>query len=130
MSTVARVVRSALMQLGVLDAEEAPKAVHMVDAMEAMNQMMARWEANGLSLGWSAVTTPTQDMPVPFEAEEAVIYNLAVRLRPAYNATLHPDVMQLAEMSLSALRRDVKVASPLRFERGGGVYDVYTDSYI
>lgn len=129
MTTVAVVMRDALMHLGVLDAEEAVEAVDLADGIRVLNRMMARWEANGLALGWTAVTSPDDVLPAPVEAEEAIGYNLAMRLRASYNATLSLDVVQMANDGLAALRRDVRVSSPLRFDRAGLNYDTYTDSY-
>lgn len=130
MSTVAALVRDALQHLRVLDADEAPEGADMADAIRALNLMMRRWEANGLALGWADVSTPAETLPAPPEAEEAMGYNLAVKLRARYGVSIDPDVIQLATDGLAVLRRDRMVASPLTFDRSGSYYDVYTDSNI
>lgn len=130
MATVMEVVSRTLRILRVLPANSAPRPADMSDAIKALNAMMRRWEANGLGLGWSDVSNPSDDMPIPPEAEEAVAYNLALRLRGEYGVVLDRDTIALAQEGLSALRRDRKVANPLEWERTGWRYDTWTDSYL
>lgn len=106
MTTVANIVRDALMHLRVLDPQEAVSAAAMQDAIRALNAMMARWEADGLPLGWTAVSAGTDTLPAPAEAEEAIGYHLAVRLRSNYGVAIDPDVVQLATDGLAALNAD------------------------
>jgi hypothetical protein len=129
MSQVEDVVRDALGHLGVIDADQPINALDMRDSIRALNTMMARWSANGMELGWSPVEAGTDPLPAPPEAEEAIGYNLAVRLRARYRANPGPDVFLLAEQGLSALRRDRMVEMPLTWDREGNCYDVRTDSY-
>lgn len=129
MAQVRDVVRDALGHLGVLDANQAVSAIDMRDAIRALNLMMRRWEANGLALGWSDVEEPTDTLPLPPEAEEAVGFNLAVRLRPRYRVALDADAYLAAGKGLDALRRDRMVASPLTFDRRGTHYNTLTDAY-
>lgn len=132
MVTVQDIVSRALRLLRVLDANAAPKAQDMADGMAALNAMMQRWEADGVALGWSAVDNPADTIPAPVEAEEAISYNLAVRLRPEYGATLDPDVVGIANAGLLALRRDVLTAAPLRLAARtprAGYYNIYTDEW-
>jgi hypothetical protein len=130
MTEVADIVRDALMILTVQDAQNPVKPVDMADGIRALNLMMRRWEANGMTLGWSDVANPSGVLPLPPEAEEAVAYNLAVRLRARYQVAIEPDVVALAQQGLQALRRDVKVASPLEWDRAGRYYDIHTDGYV
>jgi hypothetical protein len=107
MTTVASIVRDALLHLRVQDAAEAVDAQAMQDAIRALNTMMARWEADGVSLGWTDVSAPTDTLPAPPEAEEAISYNLALRLRARYGVAVEPDVIQMATDGPAALRADV-----------------------
>lgn len=107
MSTVADIVRTALLHLRVQPARQPVKAQDMADGIAALNAMMIRWEADGVALGWHAVSNPSEDLPVPVEAEEAVGYNLALRLRARYGVDIDPDVVKFAEDGLAALLRDI-----------------------
>lgn len=130
MTTVQDIVSRALRLLRVLDVNSAPKAVDMQTGIVALNAMMRRWEANGLALGWSTVVNPADTLPLPEEAEEAVAYNLALRLRAEYGTSLDPDVAAMAADGLNLLRRDRVIASPIEYGRCGTHYDITTDSYV
>lgn len=110
MSKVSEVIRDALLILRVVDADEAPEAKDAEDAIRALNLMMTTLEAEGLSLGWSPVSKPDDMMPVLPEAEEAITYLLATRLRTRYGVALDPDVFQMALDLLGNLRAQVASA--------------------
>jgi len=110
MSKVSEVIRDALLILRVVDADEAPEAKDAEDAIRALNLMMTTLEAEGLSLGWSPVSKPDDMMPVLPEAEEAITYLLATRLRTRYGVALDPDVFQMAHDLLGNLRAQVASA--------------------
>jgi hypothetical protein len=132
MSQVNDIVRDALGHLRVLDANGVVKPLDMRDAIRALNVMMRRIEANGLALGWSDVSEPTDELPLPPEAEEAIGYNLAVRLRAKYGCEIEPDVIQMASAGMEALRRDRLVEMPLTPDRGPmypGRYNTLTDEF-
>ncbi len=129
MATTTDIVSRALRILGVLDPHEPAEAQDFESALVALNAMVARWEANGIALGWSAVNDPDDPLPVPVEAEEALAYNLAVRLRAEFGVSVDGDVIELAREGLSLLRRDRAIANPLGWDRCTGYYDIYTDSY-
>lgn len=107
MAQVQTIVNRALRLLGMLDANESPEAVDTQTAIEALNALMVRWEADGVSLGWSAVASGSEALPAPPEAEMPIAYNLAVVLRPEYGVALAPDVIAMARDGLSRLLADV-----------------------
>lgn len=110
MSKVGEVVRDALLLLRVVDADETPAARPVQDGIRSLNLMMTSLESEGLSLGWSAVATPDDAMPVMAEAEEAITYMLATRLRPLYGVAIDPDVQDRARSLLGLLRAQVASA--------------------
>lgn len=111
---VAAIINRALRLLAVLDAAEAAEGEDAATAIEALNAMCGRWEANGLAMGWQPVDNPDDDLPAPDEAAEALAFNLAVRLAPEYNASLRADILAQADRFLMELRRDRMVSNPLR----------------
>ncbi len=129
MATASDIVSRALRLLTVLDPHEAAEAEDFETGVMALNAMCVRWEANGIAIGWSSVANPADDLPSPPEADEALAYNLAVRLRPEYNVQIAPDVIAIAREGLILLRRDRAIENPLRWDRSCGYYDIYTDSY-
>lgn len=129
MAKVLDIVSRALRLLRKTDVNDVPPPEDVATAIVALNAMMQRWEANGLALGWSRVSKPDDVLPAPEDAEEAIAYNLAVRLRPEYGATLEPDVIGMASDGLSLLRRDRIIAAPIEYRHHGTAYDTRTDSY-
>ncbi|MFQ6309920.1 packaged DNA stabilization gp4 family protein [Lysobacter capsici] len=107
MAAVADTIRDALSHLRVQDPRQPLKAEHARDGIRALNQMMTRWEADHLSLGWQEVSSPDDEMPVPPEALEAISYNLVLKLRPRFGVVIDGDVIQQATDGLAALRADV-----------------------
>lgn len=128
MTTVVQLVSRSLRLLRVLDANEAAEAEDFATAVVALNAMCTRWEANGMALGWADVTAPDEEIPVPPEAEEAVVYNLALRLRAEYGVSLDQDVVSFARQGLAEIRRDRAVEMPLSWRGRRGRYNVYTDA--
>lgn len=129
MAKVGKTITRALRILRVVDATETPEAEDAQTALEALNAMMVRWEANGTSVGWGEVTSLDEELPAPFEAEEAICFNLAVALRPEYGLPLDQDVYARAEQRLSDLRRDVLSSNPIEIERRRGYYNIRTGCY-
>lgn len=103
MTKVATIVRDTLLVLRVIDAQSAPEAEDSRDAISMLNRMMANWEADGVALGWAPVTSVNDDLPAPPEAEEAIIYNLALRLRGPFRKTMPIEDITLAASSFGSL---------------------------
>lgn len=116
MTLVVDILRDALGHLRVADAAEALKADEARDAMRALNLMARRWEASGIAIGWQEVTSPDDVLPAPPEVEEALGYNLALRLRARYGGTIDADVVELARAGLADLAADVAATEFLRVE--------------
>lgn len=129
MTTVAKLVARSLRALKVIDPKQPVKDVDMQTCIESLNAMMARWEPNGRAVGWSPVANPSDEVPIPPEAEDAVVYNLAVRVAPDYVDNAPPNVLGLAQETLRELIRDVAVANPQSFDRVGTYYDIRIDGY-
>lgn len=134
MATVSKIVSRSLRLLKVLDANEVAEAEQAEQAIDALNAMCTRWEANGLSIGWANVSGPDDTMPSPDEAEEAIVFNLAVRIAGEYSPpSSFASVSEGARLFLAELRRDRLASAPLTLKtdlpaRCGG-YDMYTDTY-
>lgn len=105
------IIKDALGHLRVIDAHAAPDENDTADALRALNNMARKWESEGLTLGWSDVAKATDTLNSPPEADEALGYNLAIRLRSRYGVALDTDVVNLANDGLALLR--AMVASSL-----------------
>jgi len=114
MTTTATLVARSLRLIQVIDPTQPVKATDMTTAIEALNAMLRRWEADGLALGWQSVENPSDPLPLPEEAEEAVAYNLAKKLAPEYGTPVPDLVREGADSGLNDLLRDQMVATPIR----------------
>lgn len=80
METVENVVNDALTELMVQQSEQQIEASEMQTAIRYLNRMMAEWDAEGYSLGYTIVTNPSDNVTVPAGAISAIVTNLALRL--------------------------------------------------
>ena len=129
-------IKRSLRLIRVIDVKQSLKAVDFQTGLEALNGMATRWEADGVSIGWSNVENPSDDVPAQDEVLDALAYNLAVRLRPEYGVELDPDVMTTAAILLASVYRDVLNSNPVMNESTGPMpnsgysgYSAYYDGY-
>lgn len=136
--TVAGVVLRALRLLNVIGEAKIANNIDLSTGIRALNAMVGRWEANGLALGWQPVAALTDLLPAPTEADDAITYNLALRLAPEYAAQPSPVVVQSASECLADLRRDVVVNNPIKYTHTSapagfsraGRWNIYTDGPV
>lgn len=103
MTAVAVIIQDALGLLRVCSATEAPEAEDAQTAIRALNAMMAAWAVDGWDLGWVDVRDPADPMPTGVWADEAITYNLAMRLRARYGVSLEQDVIALAASGMATV---------------------------
>jgi hypothetical protein len=78
----------------------------------------------------SAFASLSQDIALPGEYQEALIYNLAARLRILYQLDLDPAIVGLAKAALGTIRTANAQIPLLQMPSrmgGGGRYNVYSD---
>lgn len=136
MTTASNLVSAALRKINSIDANEALNSNDFATGIDSLNRMAIRWEANGLSMGWSPVSNPSDVVNCPLENENALIYNLAMELAPEYGVPASQMVVALAQSNLAELRRDNFVSKPIYSNTrtptasamGAGTYwNIYTD---
>ena len=116
---VSKVITRALRLIQVIDPLQSVSDADMETAIDALNGLLRRWEASGLALGFSPVSSPSDTLTVPDEALDAVPYALAVRVASEYGVTPLPEVVSAANNLYADLLRDQAVATPLRPIFGG-----------
>lgn len=78
----------------------------------------------------SQIATPATVINMPPEYEGAILYNLAVRMRPAYQLPPDPSLTALAEDALNLLRNANAQVPRLNMPqglRGAGIYNIFAD---
>lgn len=126
-----KLIARALRIIRVLDADEAPESRAAEDALEVLNQMLVRWEADGISLGWSEMDEVSDELPLPAESLEAVTYNLASQLAIEYGVATDGKVEAMADNGYKELLRDVFTSSDFTLKLGSGysMWDIYSDGF-
>lgn len=114
MATVEKVVARALRLIQVINPRQPVQASDMQTGIEALNGMMNFWESKGLSLGWSDVENPSDELPTPKEAYLTIGANLALELASEYGTQPPQAVVAAAISGYSTLRGQQMVATPIR----------------
>lgn len=78
------------------------------------------------------IADPSDTLNLPPEYEGAVLYNLAARMRPAYQLAPDPSVTALAQASLNILRTENAQVPRLQMPKGlpgqsGRLYNIFSD---
>lgn len=131
MATGTDIIERAARLIGVKASGQPLSAEDTAAFLVGLNAMLIRWEADGLSMGFSALSAATSTIPIPVENEEAVAFNLAVKMAPEFGKVSPPDVAALAREGLAALERDVIKPVPVCFDlpqsESLAAYNINTD---
>jgi hypothetical protein len=114
MTAVSDFIKDALGLIQAVSVNQPIKAQDMATGIRTLNRLMARSEANSIAVGWAAVSSPSEDLPLPAEAEMPVLYALAVALAPHWGIAPSREVMDGAYAFGADLSRDQAVATPVQ----------------
>lgn len=84
MTTAADIIDGALQDIGEYDVGETPPTDDYTVGLTRLNQLLARWERQGIALGFTTLATKDDAMPTPDWADAAIRANLAVLIAPAF----------------------------------------------
>ena len=105
METAADIIKSALQEI-LVQASEAPiQADEAQDAMRYMNRLMSQYDAQGISLGYTKVTSLGDDVTIPDGAINGLVFNLAISLAKQYDAVVSPSLATSAADGFDAMKR-------------------------
>jgi hypothetical protein len=124
MATVAQVAKASLQAL-LVQASEAPlEADEYQDFIFAMNNYMTSLAANGVNLGYTAVTDIGDEVTVPQGAIHGIIANMAIVIAPQFGAVVPQGVAMSASEGMKAMRKLGQFITPTRrpsiLPRGSG----------
>lgn len=124
MATVGDVVRRSLQRIVSQAAASPLDDSDYADAIDALNDMMASWEAEGVYLGYTEVSTTGEQVTVPRGALRGIIANLAIEIAPDYQAPVSPGLARAAQEGMMVCRRlgrrPMTTQFPGTFPRGEG----------
>ena len=125
--TAGSIISDALTELVVQASEADLEASEIQTGIRYLNRMMARWDAQGISLGYTKVSSTSSVMTVPDGCLDGIVKNLAVSMAKQFDAVITPDLYESAKDGLKACRQlAVNVTAtpyPCTLPVGSGNYD-------
>lgn len=104
--TNSELITRALRRIGVLSEVETASAEQSTQGIQMLNDLMADWEQEGVSLGYYEQTSLTDDTPIPDHARAAVIYYLSFALAPEYGKQVSAEMYGAGQKSYDRLIRE------------------------
>ena len=99
------VITDALGELVVGAAEADLEASETQLAIRYMNRFMFQLDANGVSLGYTEVSSTSDTLTIPNGAIMGLVKNLAILLAPQFDAIITPELAMDAREGLKTMRR-------------------------
>ena len=115
METGQSVVNDILQEILVQGSEQAIQAVDAKTAIRYMNRFMASLDAQGISLGYTEVTSLADPITIPTGAIEGLIFNTATRLLSSYDIQPNQFLIVNARDGLKAMRALGVTVAPTQF---------------
>lgn len=110
--------------------------VNLIDGLRYLNRMMAKYDSQGIVLGYTALTSPDDLVTVPDTVAMGMVKNLALILWPQYNiGPVNPLIKFSAKRSLNSMRAQaINIIEPAQFPStlpiGSGNYNgLYSDNF-
>ena len=110
--------------------------VNLTDGLRYLNRMMAKYDSQGIVLGYTALTSPDDLVTVPDSVAMGMVKNLALILWPQYNiGPVNPLIKFSAKRSLNSMRAQaINIIEPAQFPGtlpiGSGNYNgLYSDNF-
>jgi hypothetical protein len=114
MATANDIVSRALRLLGVIASGETIEASTGADALAVLNALLAEMHEAGIGLPDYSFTGLTDTLASDAADQEALAYQLAIRIAPEYGLSLSPEAAAIARVSMFRLRsRYLAVSHPV-----------------
>ena len=104
MATANQVLKAALQKILVQDFEAELEQEEYEIAILEMNNFMLDLDARGVSLGYTEVSSLSDDITIPTGALRGLINNLAIQIAPYFNGKVTQVLASLAAEGLNTMR--------------------------
>lgn len=104
MATASQVIKAALQRIVVQASEAELEPDEYNDAIFAMNNLMLAYDAQGIALGYTEVSTLADEITIPTGALRGLIANLAIEISPDYDGEITQGLVLAAKEGLEAMR--------------------------
>jgi P22 tail accessory factor len=113
--TCIEMLTDAYRAANIIDESETPSAEMGATGIRVLNQMLGEWDEDGIKLGWQVVAAQSDTLPIRYQDERAVKYNLAVELAGEFEIDVLPRVQRIADRTYGRLAKAhrLKVESSL-----------------
>ena len=98
-----QIITASYQKADVIDETQAPSAEQGVVGLMLLNNMLADFQADGISLGWFAQTALTAEAPLRDEDLRAVQFCLAAEIAGHFGLSLTPENSELANTAYAKL---------------------------
>lgn len=105
MSTGTALIESALQEINVISVLNPAEAEAITDGMNKLNSMLQSWVSQKIYLGTVKISSPGQGVFEPEDATSAIVFNLAIKLAPKYNAPVTSELLANARTELATVKR-------------------------
>lgn len=105
MTTATQLIKRALQRILVQESEGALEPDEYQDALDSLNGLMAAWEADGIRLGYTEVTSLADTITVAPGAIRGIVANLAIEVAPDYDGTVTPELYKQADEGEKVCRK-------------------------
>ena len=129
MATAGDIVTRALQLAGVVPIGRTPGSKEATDGLNALNDMLAEWKADGIGIHVGTLATG-DTLAAPDEHIRAIRYNLAVELAGLYGSSISPRIEATAERGMAILNAAYLPEVPMTVDRAlwrGHAYDIDRD---
>lgn len=109
------VIRDILGEILVAGAEQPIEGVDSSLVIRTMNRFMSSLAASGISLGYTKINNPSEEVTVPDGALDGIIYNVALKLSSSYDIPISPMLQQSAADGMKAMRHIAVKVEPARY---------------
>ena len=110
--TAESLITDALGGLFAVGAEQPVEAVDMALGIRFLNRLMSSLDAQGISLGYTTVKSPSDPITVNPGAIMGMVDNLSLMLADQYGALITGTLQQNASNGLKAMRKIAVVIKP------------------
>ena len=105
METASDIINDALQELIIQAIEQPIEAVDFNIAKRYMNRFMAELKSDGVDLGYTSVTSPSDIITIDDGAINGLIANLAFHLSVTYDVSVSPELAIKAKNGLRVMTK-------------------------
>ena len=119
MTTGTKIIKLAFRQIGVDSPQMPVNPESLDDAFDILNAMVAEWQDAGMTMATVPLSVIGDDLSEPLGTKLSFVYNLAIRLAPAFDVAASNELSKNAMISYGAMERQWNTTTaPKRQMRG------------